>query len=167
MGPFLSVPSPAMQKCSRVCRCTRAPLESSSPSPQSQLQEISFASTLKEVLDNLDSHLKKSEYFCFPLVPTPWEDQCHPPGPHQQASLLFSQLVLELCYQILFTRVLALNQCLPAGSCGMDKSPPFGSCSRGRRREATSAIRSSPMSASQSSMSRIGSSPDRRPKRPC
>ncbi|XP_039731702.1 LOW QUALITY PROTEIN: L-gulonolactone oxidase-like [Pteropus medius] len=33
--------------------------------PQFHLQETSFPSTLREVLDNLDSHLKKSEYFCF------------------------------------------------------------------------------------------------------
>lgn len=33
--------------------------------PQFDLQEMSLSSVLKDVLDNLDSHLKKSEYFCF------------------------------------------------------------------------------------------------------
>ncbi|XP_027706054.1 L-gulonolactone oxidase isoform X1 [Vombatus ursinus] len=37
--------------------------------PQFHLQETSFPSTLKEVLDNLDSHLKKSEYFRFLWFP--------------------------------------------------------------------------------------------------
>ncbi|KAM9063715.1 L-gulonolactone oxidase isoform 2-T3 [Sarcophilus harrisii] len=37
--------------------------------PQFHLREISFPSTLKEVLDNLDSHLKKSEYFRFLWFP--------------------------------------------------------------------------------------------------
>ncbi|XP_035308999.1 L-gulonolactone oxidase [Cricetulus griseus] len=37
--------------------------------PQFHLQETSFPSTLKEVLDNLDSHLKKSEYFRFHWFP--------------------------------------------------------------------------------------------------
>ncbi|KAJ8798511.1 hypothetical protein J1605_016656 [Eschrichtius robustus] len=37
--------------------------------PQFYLQETSFPSTLTEVLDNLDSHLKKSEYFRFLWFP--------------------------------------------------------------------------------------------------
>ncbi|XP_044516966.1 L-gulonolactone oxidase-like [Gracilinanus agilis] len=37
--------------------------------PKFHLQEISFPSTIKEVLDNLDSHLKKSEYFRFLWFP--------------------------------------------------------------------------------------------------
>nr|XP_021554463.1 L-gulonolactone oxidase [Neomonachus schauinslandi] len=37
--------------------------------PQFHLQEISFPSTLEEVLNNLDSHLKKSEYFRFLWFP--------------------------------------------------------------------------------------------------
>ncbi|XP_043726483.1 L-gulonolactone oxidase isoform X1 [Cervus elaphus] len=37
--------------------------------PQFHLQETTFPSTLKEVLDNLDSHLKKSEYFRFLWFP--------------------------------------------------------------------------------------------------
>ncbi|XP_037669234.1 L-gulonolactone oxidase isoform X2 [Choloepus didactylus] len=37
--------------------------------PQFHLQETSFPSTLREVLDNLDSHLKKSEYFRFLWFP--------------------------------------------------------------------------------------------------
>ncbi|XP_043846011.1 L-gulonolactone oxidase isoform X2 [Dromiciops gliroides] len=36
---------------------------------QFHLQETSFPSTLKEVLDNLDNHLKKSEYFRFLWFP--------------------------------------------------------------------------------------------------
>ncbi|KAM7322461.1 hypothetical protein ACRRTK_017966 [Alexandromys fortis] len=43
--------------------------ESSNCVPQFHLQETSFPSTPKEVLDNLDSHLKKSEYFCFLWFP--------------------------------------------------------------------------------------------------
>ncbi|XP_072489947.1 L-gulonolactone oxidase isoform X2 [Notamacropus eugenii] len=37
--------------------------------PQFHLQQTSFPSTLKEVLDNLDSHLRKSEYFRFLWFP--------------------------------------------------------------------------------------------------
>ncbi|XP_044080930.1 L-gulonolactone oxidase isoform X2 [Neovison vison] len=37
--------------------------------PQFHLQEVSFPSTLEEVLNNLDSHLKKSEYFRFLWFP--------------------------------------------------------------------------------------------------
>ncbi|XP_038291277.1 L-gulonolactone oxidase isoform X3 [Canis lupus familiaris] len=37
--------------------------------PQFHLQEISFPSTLEEVLNNLDGHLKKSEYFRFLWFP--------------------------------------------------------------------------------------------------
>lgn len=69
MGPFLSAPSLATQRCSRQCRCTWAALVNLIITlqcvPQFYLHEISLPSILKEVLDNLDSHLKKSEYFHF------------------------------------------------------------------------------------------------------
>ncbi|XP_059744949.1 L-gulonolactone oxidase isoform X1 [Bos taurus] len=64
--------------------------------PQFHLQETTFPSTLKEVLDNLDSHLKKSEYFRFLWFPH-----------SENVSVIYQDHT---------------NKHLPARPCGLDQS---------------------------------------------